>query len=81
MKFFSGYLSRVPESAPSGKIVVHNNVRPTERLGARGFRAWLANPSPQYEVCPCKWAPELGDHYRVRAVWKRTVAEETGAAH
>ncbi len=77
---FPGYLSRVPESVPSGKIVVHNNVRPTGRR-TRVFRAWLADPSPQYEVCSCKWAPELGDHYRVRAVWKRIVAEETGAAH
>ena len=90
------YLSRAPESVPSGKIVVHNDVRPTKRFGSRGFQfdflgytfrprmstnrwgktfvnfspgissAWLAEPSPQYEVCPCEWAPELGAHYRVR---------------
>ena len=60
------YLSRVPESVPPGKIVVHSHVRPTRRLGSRGFRAWLAEPSPRYEVCPCEWAPELGAHYRVR---------------
>ena len=59
------YLSRVPESVPSGKIVVHNRVRPTKQLGLRGFRAWLAEPSSQYEVCSCEWAPELGAHYRV----------------
>ena len=59
------YLYRVPESVPSGKFVVHNHVRPTRRLGSRGFRAWLAEPSPRYEVCPCEWAPELGAHYRV----------------
>ncbi len=60
------YLSRVPESVPSDKIVVHNHVLPTRRLGSRGFRAWLAEPSPEYEVCPCEWASELETHYRVR---------------
>jgi hypothetical protein len=59
------YLPRIPESVPSGKIVVHNHVPPTRELGSRGFRAWLAEPDPRYEVCPCKWAPELGTHYRV----------------
>ena len=66
MKNLSSYLSRIPQSVPSGKIVAHNNIRPTRQLGMRGFRAWLAEPSPEYEVCPCKWAPELGVHYRVR---------------
>ena len=60
------YLSRVPQSVPSGKIIVHNQVRPTRHLGMRGFRAWFADPPPEYEVSPCKWAPELGVHYRVR---------------
>ena len=58
------YLFRVPQSVPSGKIVAHNNVSPTRRLGMRGFRAWFAEPSSEYEVCPCKWAPELDVHYR-----------------
>ncbi len=61
---FPDYLSSIPESVPSGKIVVHNNVRPTSRLGTRGFRVWLDEPSPRYEVCSCEWAPELGGHYR-----------------
>ena len=61
------YLSRVPQSVPSGKIIAHNCVRPTRRLGSRGFRAWFAEPSSKYEVCPCKWVPELGFHYRVAA--------------
>ena len=60
------YLSDVPKSVPPGKIVVHNNVRPTRQLGMRGFRAWLVEPSPQYEICPCEWAPGLDVHYRVR---------------
>ncbi len=59
------YLSQIPGSVPPGQIVVHNNVRPTRQLGSREFRAWLADPSPQYEVCPCEWAPELDAHYRV----------------
>ena len=61
------YLSDVPKSVPPGKIVVHNNVRPTRQLGMRGFRAWLVEPSPQYEVCPCEWAPGLDVHYRERS--------------
>ena len=59
------YLSAVPRSAPPGKIVVHNSLRPTMRLGVRGFRAWLAEPSPDYEACSCDWAPHLSVHYRV----------------
>jgi len=62
------YLFSIPKSVLPGKIVVHNRVRPTMRLNARGFRAWLAEPSPgdyAVEVCPCGWAPHLGVHYRV----------------
>ncbi len=62
---YLNYLSDVPKSVPPGKIVVHNDVRPTQ-LGMRGFLAWLVEPSPQYEVCPCEWAPGLDVHYRVR---------------
>ena len=60
------YLSRIPQSVPSGKIIAHNHARPTSPLGTEGFRAWIAEPSLEYEECPCKWAPELGVHYRVR---------------
>ena len=63
---FLDYLSSVPQSVPSGKIVAHNTVRHTRRLGSRGFRAWLAESSSEYEVCPCKWAPELGVHYTIK---------------
>ncbi len=66
-------LPRVPRStlpnaaAPSNRVIVHNHVRPTRRLGSRGFRAWLACPDPDRLVrCACAWAPELGEHYRVR---------------
>jgi hypothetical protein len=48
-------------------VLVHNSVRPTRRLGSRGFRAWLQSPdSVGLEVCGCGWAPELGQHYRVK---------------
>ncbi len=60
------YLSGVPKSVPFGKVVVHNRVRPAMKLESHGFRAWLAEPSSEYEICPCEWAPELGAHYRVR---------------
>ncbi len=61
------YLAQVPESIPDGKWIVHNHVRPSLRLNADGFRAWLVNPDPdQYEACDCRWASEVGQHYRVR---------------
>jgi hypothetical protein len=63
------YLRRIPASAadvPAGLVVVHNSVRPTRRLGSRGFRAYLVEPHGRLEVCGCGWAPEVGVHYRVR---------------
>jgi hypothetical protein len=63
------YLKRIPETVPLDSVIVHNHVRPTRRLGSRGFRAWLA-PSlaaeTSYERCDCGWAPELAIHYRVK---------------
>jgi hypothetical protein len=60
------YLSRLPTVVPAGQVLVHNHVRPTRRLGFRGFRAWLADPDPaRLIVCECAWAPKLGEHYRV----------------
>lgn len=54
----------------AGEIVVHNNARPARRLGSRGFRAWAVVPVEGYQVerCGCGWAPELPEHYTVRAV-------------
>jgi hypothetical protein len=49
-----------------GQVVVHNSVRPTRRLGSRGFRVWYDSPTaPGLTPCDCDWAPELGAHYRV----------------
>lgn len=61
------YLLRIPkpEDVPAGKVVVHNQVRRTRQLGSRGFRAWLQPASESVEVCPCDWAPELNQHYRM----------------
>ncbi len=62
------YLSKMPKdpkALPAGKVLVHNHVRPTQRLGMRGFRAWLDDPNGKYEICDCGWAPKLGAHYRV----------------
>jgi hypothetical protein len=61
------YVARVPRRVPRGKVLVHNNVKPTRRLGMRGFRAWLANPSKWYVECTCGWAPHL-KHYRVARI-------------
>jgi hypothetical protein len=61
------YLPRLPSSVPAGRWLVHNHVRPTRTLGARGFRAWLVESETDgVELCACDWAPELGAHYRVR---------------
>jgi hypothetical protein len=62
------YLSRIPQhSVTGGGVVVHNCVRPSRRLGTRGFRAWVQNPSSKIpiEPCDCGWASELGEHYRI----------------
>ena len=61
----------LPAAIPPGRVLVHNNVRPTRRLGSRGFRAWLATPDPErLEPCGCGWAAELGEHYRVARRWQ-----------
>ncbi len=60
------YLSVLPKAIPSGVLLVHNNVRPTTRLGSRGFRAWLTHDSAGLEVCPCGWSAKLGTHFRVK---------------
>ncbi len=67
------YQRKIPASAadvPEGKVVVHNHVVPARRLGVRGFRTWTQgqNEEPAIEVCPCKWAPELGAHFRVAGI-------------
>jgi hypothetical protein len=61
------YLKAMLRTIPAGDALVHNSVRPTLRLGSRGFQAWLEPLNTQtLEVCDCGWASELGAHYRVR---------------
>ena len=60
------YLSGVPKKVPPGRVVVHNWVRPAQRLGERGFRAWTQLPDERVVVCGCDWAPHLSEHYRVK---------------
>ncbi len=64
------YLFKMPKAIPPGRVLVHNSVRPTRRLGSRGFRAWLASPDlpPGLQPCKCGWAPELGEHYQPAAI-------------
>jgi hypothetical protein len=60
------YLTRLPATVPADRVIVHNHVRPTRRVGSRGLRAWLSPAAESLEVCDCRWAPELGRHYRPR---------------
>jgi hypothetical protein len=66
----TSYLRSLSDPIEPGNVVVHNQVRPTRVLGSRGFRVWQQRPDeePAIEPCPCDWAPELGVHYRVKAV-------------
>ena len=60
------YLRSLPKVVPAGKVLVHNSVRPSRRQGNRGARFWLSpEGTERLEHCPCDWAPELGQHYRV----------------
>jgi hypothetical protein len=59
------YPERIPATVPLGQVLVHNTVRPARRQGTRGFRYWLQAPADNLEVCPCGWAPEVPEHYRV----------------
>jgi hypothetical protein len=63
------YLRKLPAEVPTGRVLVHNHVRPARRLGTRGFRAWLTSPDPaRLEVCDCSWAPEHGQHFRILGI-------------
>jgi hypothetical protein len=65
-------LTRIPKAVdvPAGAGIVHNYIVPVARkVGTRGSRIWVQSlddsNGPPLEVCPCRWAPELGRHYRV----------------
>jgi hypothetical protein len=48
------YVAQLPAVIPDDQVLVHNS-------------AWLepAPASKYLAVCPCGWASELGQHYRV----------------
>ena len=78
-KVATKYHRKIPVSAadvPKGKVVVHNHVISARWLSLKGFRAWTQILDERIEICPCTWAPEFGEHYRIVA------AEGSGrAAH
>jgi hypothetical protein len=73
------YLSELPKSVPSGRILVHNLVEPAPLAANSQFRAWFepewidpdsvedwyvtAGAEP-LEECGCSWVEDLGLHYR-----------------
>jgi hypothetical protein len=63
------YPLSIPQAGniPPGKVLVHNNVQPAGRQGTGGFRYWLQPADDErLTVCDCGWAPESGEHYRMR---------------
>jgi hypothetical protein len=54
------------KAAAGRKVVVHNQVVPVTGFGWNGSRSWSQLPDDEIEVCPCRWFPQLGKHYRVR---------------
>ena len=57
------YLESMPTEIPRDRVLVHNSVKPTRHLGARGFRAWFQVSVARLELCPCDWSGLR--HYRV----------------
>jgi hypothetical protein len=63
------WLERLRASATANvqrnKVVVHN------RTGeiAPFLRFWVQFPDDRLEVCRCRFAPQLGAHYRVKIAW------------
>jgi hypothetical protein len=49
------YPTKVPEELPSGRFLVHNEVRPDPRMrqGWRGSRYWLQALDDTLEPCDC----------------------------
>jgi hypothetical protein len=72
----------------AGEFLVHNHVTPTNKLGMRGFRAWVQKSRSGLVRCHCDFGQcenaELHKHYRVRALvpplLKKTSAAKKRAA-
>jgi hypothetical protein len=61
------YLHRVPASVPDdGRVLVHNEAKPSHRMSSSDFRAWLQTKDDTLEPCRCGFASKLGVHYRKR---------------
>jgi len=67
-QLLESYALATKQPPPPGRILVHNRVRPTARLGSRGFRAYWARPGAEFVLCDCGWRPDLGEHYVVAAL-------------
>jgi hypothetical protein len=59
---------KMPKEIPAGKILVHNSVRPSRRIGYKGSRAWWDDKgnADNSDKCDCGWGAELGEHYIAR---------------
>src|SRR4051812_23249809 len=67
------YLYGIPrQPIPTGRCLVHNHVKPANRLGMNGFRAWTQKYDESALVeCKCDFGgckAELHKHYRIRAL-------------
>jgi len=50
------YITEIPETLPSGEILVHNHVRAVAPLGRNGFRAWTEPLDPaRHFGCDCEF--------------------------
>src|SRR5436305_6908955 len=56
------YINHIPKKIPPGKILCHNGVVP-DPITPNGFRFFLNDPSDDFVVCKCGWAPELPEHF------------------
>jgi hypothetical protein len=62
------YVPYTPRKIPAGEMLAHNHIlhTPWMTVGHNGFRCWFVRAGhPDYEPCPCGWAPHLPEHYRV----------------
>ena len=64
------YINSIPPKLPAGRVLVHNDVRPTRTLGSQGFRAWTQIMDDTIEPCRCNFGgcknSKLHKHYRVK---------------
>jgi len=70
MKSKARYTAGTPRSIPTGRIIVHNHVRPRGYpdvgYGQNGFRVWSdVHNAREHRVCRCGWAPHLSKHYQM----------------